>query len=101
MLGKLLFKLNDKLTRKKFTHVSDDGEFYYTVAKPEDFFTAANQYGYDVFSMACLQSYVQMDNGRWYPGIVFPFENHTKMKEAGILPTKEVLRDSSSLQNRS
>lgn len=84
MFKKLLFKINDKLTRKNFTHVNSDGTIYFTVAAPEDFWRDAAKNGYNVFSMACLQSYIQLDNGRWYAGLIFHYETNSKMKKCGI-----------------
>ena len=85
MIKKLLFKLNDRLTRKKFTHINSARDMCFTVAHPEDFYSNAAKNGYNIFKMQCVQSYIQLDNGKWQKGLAMPFEDAKAMRDAGII----------------
>ena len=91
ILERILFKIKDNLTKPKFDFVSKDNKIFYTAADPDDFFAKATELKYCVFTMACLQSWVQTKNGKWIKDLVVAFENQIEMYNTGIkeLPRSE------------
>ena len=91
-MKKLIFKFNHIRTKKKFTHKIPGGT-YFTVASDRQFFKFADL-GYNLFTMQCLQGYVQLDNGKWKKSSVLPFESRQEMIKAGVVTLPLSAKDS-------